>query len=259
VTQRGAKQIPWTPEEIAAVRAGAKHLPGRSNGAIRTLRLRLRVQVGDERAYSQAELTALMAGARTLPGRNGGAVFQKRKKLGLTGPGARPWSPEERTAVEAGAMAVPGRSYNAVIKFRQEHGLSAKFPRFRPWTPDEVRLLDAGEAPPARSEDEIRLGRLTRIGLAPRPVPGVPVRPAPRNPEHDRMARLYALVPPASGDPTRAEIVSEAMLLILEEGLTDQEAVREARRRLRRFYNPTVYLNAGVCPDMISNEEAGEW
>jgi hypothetical protein len=231
-------QALWTAEEIEAIKNGAKHLPGRSNGAIRTMRQRLKVVVGVERPYTEAELQALRDGARSLPGRNYGAVFQKRKKMGLTKTRAPLWSPDEHRAVLDGAMSLPGRSYAAVMRRRADYQVCVNGRRTRPWTEAEIKLLDQKLPVPDRTKAEIDQATLARIGLTAKKPKGVSVRPVERrvDPYQEMLENIYKLIKRHGHHISRAEIASETMLIILEENLPLEVAVSEAMDRLKHFY-----------------------
>lgn len=207
MTQRGQLRPEWTQAEMDALRAGARVIPGRTPGAVRTMRHRFKAVLGCERAYTPEEIATLKAGATNLPGRSHGSVFDKRKRLGLTGQRAPLWTPEEDALLTTGNLSIPGRTYNAVVVRRYEHGIKVG-------------------------------GRWEQIQKS-RELKALWAKPWVRRPDPDRdlMTKLFSLV--RSQDPVfRREVVSEATMLLLEgdEGLPLEVAVTEAAAKVRRFY-----------------------
>ena len=237
----------WTAAELDALRTGMKSLPGRTADAVKCMRkcLGLRVR-GPQRPWSEVELAALQSGAIEIAGRTPASLRCRRKSMYLPSLGRRAWSPEEVALLKAGHREIAGRTEGAVRqRMRKLELVEGRGSRWR-WTGVEIALLRSGEvALEGRSRRAVNQKR-DQLGLVLPTSRAIIVRPndrtgsvlaaaSPQAPGRILIQRIQRLLPTWMDAGLKAEVLSEATLLALEEGLSPEEAVRRATPQVRRF------------------------
>jgi hypothetical protein len=141
IAEQTRPHIRWYSDiEVALIRSGVMHIPGRTYAAVKSKRISMGLNDRPP-PFTAAETAAIEAGATTLPGRSRSAVKSKRHRMGLNDKKPRPYSAEELAAVQRdrSKAVLLGRSRTSIRCKSSQLGLS--FKKASAWVRDDVCLF----------------------------------------------------------------------------------------------------------------------